>query len=208
MTQTKVTLFLALAALLLLSSCATRPAVKPEPAEWQARQAALSAIDSWNMRARIGMRSRDNSGSATLIWDENSGSRYLRLLGPLGGGVVHIEQDASGASIRDSKGKTWQAEKVGTLIYKATGWNIPVSGLRWWMLGLTEPGSDADYTLDDSNRLQEVRQQGWKVSFNRYAMFDGNNLPSSLTIETDAEPGSEFYVRVKLIVKEWNLGER
>ena len=202
---TTVTFLLILISVFTLASCAVKPVKEIEPVGWQQRQAALAAIDQWKMRSRIGIRSKQASGSATLIWDEKTSERQLRLIGPLGGGVIHLQQDSTGASIKDSKGKTWQAHNAGNLIYSVTGWRIPVSGLRWWLLGMTEPGSEADYTLDDSMRLQSIKQDGWTVTLNRYAMFGKYELPASILVETDAEKDSEFYARVKLIVKEWTI---
>ncbi len=36
---------------------------------------------------------------------------------------------------------------------------------------MTEPGSEADYTLDDSERLATVVQDGWKVTLAKYTLF-------------------------------------
>ncbi|MDB4522253.1 lipoprotein insertase outer membrane protein LolB [Gammaproteobacteria bacterium] len=151
------------------------------------------------------MRSKNNSGSASLIWSELPGQRNLRLLGPVGGGLILLQQDSTGVRLQDSKGKTWYAVDAADLIYRVTGWNIPVSALRWWLLGMTEPGSNANYTLDDSQRLVAVIQDGWKVTLDKYKMFDRYELPSSLIVESRSGKEDENYMRVKLIVKDWNF---
>ncbi|HIE20305.1 MAG TPA: outer membrane lipoprotein LolB, partial [Rhodospirillales bacterium] len=90
------------------------------------------------------------------------------------------------AQRQDSKGKIWHARDAGELISRVTGWQIPVAGLRWWLLGLTEPGSNAEYTLDENHRLATVQQAGWKVSLDKYNPFDGHVLPTSIVFETTA----------------------
>jgi len=167
----------------------------------------LAEIDQWQLNARIGLRSQDRSGSATLIWDENIEQRRLRLIGPVGGGLILMQQDNTGVSLQDSTGKTWHAADPAELIMRVTGWQIPVSGLRWWLLGMTEPGSTVDYTLDDSQRLATVKQGGWKVTLAKYTLFDNYELPATVTVESLTSKDDDRYIRVKLIVKEWKIIE-
>jgi outer membrane lipoprotein LolB len=201
-----IALFLS-AAVLLLGACASKPIKMEEDSDWQSRQAALADIDNWKMHARIGLRGMDRSGSASLIWVETPELRNLRLLGPLGGGLVLLQQDAAGVSIQDSRGRVWHAQDAGELIYQVTGWQIPVSGLRWWLLGLTEPGSKAESSLDSAHRLVSVQQAGWKVSLDKYALFGDHELPTSIVMETMADREDRRYIRVKVIVKEFELND-
>ena len=196
---------LLLFAIVLLSACTSKPVKMEADSDWRSRQAALAEIDSWKMQARIGLRSKDRSGSASLIWVETPEQRNLRLLGPLGGGLVLLQQDAAGVSIQDSKGKIWLAQDAGELIYRVTGWQIPVSGMRWWLLGLTEPGSKAESTIDAAHHLVSVQQAGWKVSLDKYTLFGAHELPTSIVIETVAGSDDERYIRVKVIVKDWTI---
>lgn len=193
--------------LLILPGCSTKPikpAVQPDA---QQQAVTLAKMTNWKLRARIGLRSKQKSGTATMIWDETSAKRSLRLLGPLGGGVILLQQDASGVSIQDSNKKIYRGTEAGELIYQVTGWQIPVTGLRWWLLGLTEPGSDAIPVYDDKQRLLHVVQDGWEISMSNYSQFDNYELPGSLLIKTTTDKNSERYLRVKIIVKEWQFTE-
>lgn len=205
--ETKFTILLLIASL-LLTACSSKPAKQvSSSASWLSRQARLAEIDQWQLNARIGLRSQDRSGSATLIWDENIEQRRLRLIGPVGGGLILMQQDNTGVSLQDSTGKTWHAADPAELIKRVTGWQIPVSGLRWWLLGMTEPGSTVDYTLDDSQRLATVKQGGWKVTLAKYTLFDNYELPATVTVESLTSKDDDRYIRVKLIVKEWKIIE-
>ena len=196
---------LLLSASLLLAACTSQPVKQEASASWLSRQVALAEIDRWQLNARIGLRSEGRSGSATLIWNEQPGQRKLRLLGPVGGGLILLQQDETGVTLQDSKGKTWHAVDPAELIHRVTGWQIPVSGLRWWLLGMTEPGSKADYTLDDSERLATVVQDGWKVTLAKYTLFGKYELPASVTVESQVSKEDDGYMRAKLIVKEWEI---
>jgi len=190
---------------LLLAACTSKPVKLEDPSSWLSRQAAVAEIDHWQLNARIGLRSEGRSGSATLIWYEQPGQRNLRLLGPVGGGLILLQQDSTGVTLEDSKGKTWHAADAAELIHRVTGWQIPVSGLRWWLLGMTEPGSKADYALDDSQRLVTVVQDGWKVTLAKYSLYGKYELPASVTVESQTSKDDDGYIRAKLIVKEWKF---
>ncbi len=202
---------LLLVTVVMLSACTSKPVKKEAPLDWQSRQSALAEIDNWKMHARIGLRGNDRSGSASLIWEESPEQRTLRLLGPLGGGLIILKQDETGVSIKDSKGRVQYSPSADELIYRVTGWKIPVSGLRWWLLGLNEPGSKAASTVDAQQRLLGVEQAGWKVSLGKYTRFGKHELPTSIVFETTAAREDERYVRIKVIVKDWKIegkGER
>jgi len=196
---------LLLVVVVLLGACTSKPIRKETLPDWQSKQSALAEIDNWKMHARIGLRGMARSGSASLIWVETPEQRNLRLLGPLGGGLVLLQQDATGVSIQDSKGGIWHGQDAGELIYRVTGWQIPVSGLRWWLLGLTEPGSKAKSTVDTEHRLIRVQQAGWKVSLDKYTQFGDHELPASIVMETVAGREDERYIRIKVIIKDWKI---
>jgi len=196
---------LLLTAILLLGACTGKPVKKEPPSDVLSRQDFLAGLDQWQLHARIGLRSNDHSGSATLIWEEAPGQRKLRLIGPLGGGVIQLQQDDNGVTITDSKGKVWLAEDAGELIRRVTGWSIPISGLRWWLLGLAEPDSKAVSTFDASQRLSNVQQDGWNVTLDKYRLYGDFELPSSIVVESEFDQGHGRYLRTKLIVKDWKF---
>lgn len=165
----------------------------------------LAGLDHWQLHARIGLRSKNRSGSATLIWEEKPHQRRLRLIGPLGGGLIQLQEDESGVTITDSKGKIWQEKDASELIHRVTGWQIPVSGLRWWLLGLVEPGSKAESTYDSSQHLSKVQQDGWKVTLDKYRLYENFELPSTIVVESEFDQEHERYLRAKLIIKDWKF---
>ena len=198
-------MFLFLAGSLLLGACTVKPVKKDIPVSGSITQAKLASLDHWQLHARIGLRSKERSGSATLIWEESPDFRKLRLIGPLGGGVIQLQQDETGVTITDSKGKVWQDNDAGQLIHRVTGWQIPVSGLRWWLLGLVEPGGIASSTFDASQHLTGVQQDGWNVTLKQYTLFDDYELPTSIVVESEFDKEHERYLRAKLIVKDWKI---
>lgn len=80
------------------------------------------------------------------------------------------------------------------------GWQLPLSGLRHWILGRPDPQAQIfDLQLDAGGRLAELRQLGWHIRYERYAEFDGLALPTKLTLENPR-------LRAKLAVRRWRTG--
>jgi len=80
------------------------------------------------------------------------------------------------------------------------GWRVPLSGLRYWIIGLPDPQARViDLELDPMGRLAELRQLGWHIRYQRYGEFDGVALPTRLTLENSQ-------LRAKLVVRSWRTG--
>ena len=66
----------------------------------------------------------------------------------------------------------------------------------WWIRGLPAPDSKSRITLDADSRLAQLSQDGWEVSYTRYAEQDGYWLPERLRLE-----GHD--IQVTLVIKDW-----
>ena len=193
---------LLVAAQLVLTSCATYPGGPVKEMSWQQRLQRYSQLTDWQLKGRLGLRSGATNGAATLIWNEAPDSRHLRLLGPAGQGLVSLEESAAGAVLTDRHKTTWRGPSAQDLIEQTTGWKIPVASLRWWALGIIEPGNNTDYRLDEQQRLVSLSQDGWQVSFGQYRSFGAYELPGSIVFHyvTGDEPTA---LRGKFLLKDW-----
>lgn len=155
----------------LLAGCLPAPAPAPaaDPAEvaaaWHARQAALADRDRFLLLGRLAVKGGGLSGQ--LRWQQEGAGYRLRLAGPLGAGALKIEGDGRETHIqgRDIDLVTTEPEQV---LAARTGWMLPLAALRWWVLGLPEPGEPADLQLDDQGRLTGLVQRGWTLRFDSY----------------------------------------
>lgn len=162
---------LLLAAVTFLAGCLPAPAPTPAAdlasvaAAWQARQAALASRDRFLLLGRLAVKGGGLSGQ--LRWQQEGAGYRLRLAGPLGAGALKIEGDGRETRIagRDIDLVTTEPEQV---LAARTGWMLPLAALRWWVLGLPEPGEPADLQLDDRGRLVGLVQRGWTLRFEGY----------------------------------------
>jgi outer membrane lipoprotein LolB len=188
---------------MLLAACETTPelvAVDDPQRVWAERQARLAAIEQWTAVGKLGIQSAKDSWSAGLTWRQDRDSYRLRLSGPLGQGLMELRGSPGLVEMRTSDDGVYRARTAEELMQTHAGWRLPLSGLRYWMLGRPDPQARiVDLELDPGGRLAELRQLGWRIHYERYGEFDGVILPTRLTLENPR-------LRAKLVVRSWRTG--
>lgn len=74
-----------------------------------------------------------------------------------------------------------------------------MSGLRYWILGRTEPRVPVDAIhINKAGRVLMVEQSGWQVRYLRYNDFESLVLPTKASLETEQ-------LSAKVLVTRWTL---
>jgi outer membrane lipoprotein LolB len=189
----------ALAALaVLLGGCATlpKPAALPEP--WPQRLAALQAISHFDLQGRLAASTGSEGFSAGLRWQQQDDRATIDLSAPLGFGAAHIEQTASTLQLTTSKGLTLDGAAASDQLQATLGFEPPLASLRFWILGASDPASDAQESLDAQQRLAQLQQGGWQVDYAEYVLVQQQWLPRRITVTRGS-------LRLRVVVDGWQL---
>jgi outer membrane lipoprotein LolB len=142
----------ALLAVLLLAGCATTPAPRG------GQSAAL--LSAWQLNGRVSLTRGEEGWHASLRWQEQADSYFLKISGPLGQGGFQLNGDSHGV--------------------------VLVDALRYWIRGLPAPAAaKAQARRDESGRLSQLIQAGWTIKYNRYQLVNGVSLPGKLQLLHD-----------------------
>ena len=192
--------------LLLATGCAALPppGAAPSPEVVQQRRAALSSIAYWDLRGRVGVRLPDEGAHASLRWRHRGDGEEVDLTGPFGGGHARLQYDATGARLRDARGREYQGADAETLLYRTTGWHVPLAALTYWIRGLPVPAVAAAEQLDEHGRLRALKQLGWDIEFLAYDSVGEYELPSKLYLARGADATR---VEVRLALSRWDIGQ-
>ena len=200
--------FLAGLSSILCLSCAA-PLPRP-PADylqqlWQTRESTLLPIQHWELRGRLAVRADERGGQASLTWKRDAAQHSIRLNGPLGRGVVRVTQDETGAQLQDAEQRVFHAASAEELLYRYTGWRLPLTNLNYWVRGVPVPDLPATRELDDAGRLKVLRQQGWEVQYQEYVRFEAHELPNRLTLTYAPDQASLELpaMEVRLVIDRW-----
>lgn len=192
--------------LLLTSACSTSPTgpntTEPRTtgsSEWNAQQARLDAMASWQANGKIALRSATASESARINWLQSDNNSQIKLNGPLGIGAMSISSD--GQTLVVEQGKAYRTLDISTpeAIFTNTGWQLPLQALPYWLKGIPSP----DYAVDEvvftenGDNIEQLQQDGWRISYNRYSSFESLTLPTLLVAERDD-------MRLKLVLQQWS----
>ncbi len=183
-----------------LAGCATPP--EPGTVSDQSReqrQQALEQINAWQLKGRVAIINGSEAWHLNVEWQQRQEDYRIELWGPFGSGRVQLEGDGQGVRLTDSRQGIYYADDPESLLYEHTGVNMPVSGLRYWILGLTDPRyATRQPRRDQAGRLTAVKQADWQVAFSRYTRVDSLALPDRLSVDRQD-------LRVKMVVDHWQV---
>jgi outer membrane lipoprotein LolB len=184
----------------MLASCRTAPVRHEAPVSaqtWEARKPQLQARDQFGLKGRVAVATGSDGFNARLRWTQAGKQTHMSLDGPLGAGGVQVTSDGSAVSIVTSHGDRLENDAARAELTSRLGFDPPIESLRYWVLGVPEPGHPAQESLDPQQRLATLEQDGWQIQYTDYMSVGGEWLPSKLTLQRQG-------IRVRLIVDGWN----
>jgi outer membrane lipoprotein LolB len=177
----------------LLAACATsRRAPTPAAAGWEQRVVELQSLNSWQLDGRAAVAVGTQGWQATLNWQQRGESAELHLAGPFGVGALVLKQSPEGLSLNGAP----PSDAVLGQLQERLGFVLPLDHLRFWLLGVPDPGATFDLKRDSQDRASQLSQDGWSIDYDRYMPVDGDLLPAHLVLTRDS-------VRVRIAVDRW-----
>jgi outer membrane lipoprotein LolB len=182
---------------LTLASCRTVPVSAPAGQSWEARRPQLQARDRFELKGRVAVATGADGFNARLRWTQDGKQTRMSLDGPLGAGGVQVTSNGTTVSIVNSHGDHLENDAARTELTNRLGFDPPLASLRYWILGVPEPGHPAQESLDSQQRLATLEQDGWQVLYTDYMSVGGEWLPAKLTLQRAG-------VRLRVVVDGWN----
>jgi outer membrane lipoprotein LolB len=188
-----------------LSACSSlREASAPVDDSMAQRIAQLSLLDDWSMQGRIAVKQPKGSGQGKILWEQAGETVDIGLAGPLGAGAINIhwvpdELTMVGADL-DVQHRYTGGDAAEQFLAEQLGWQFPAASIRYWLLGIPNPGYQFEQEFGEAGELLSISQLGWRVQYQRFARVDAHLLPSKLQIQNTE-------VRLRLIVDSWSLGD-
>jgi len=165
----------------------------------QALPASNAGIDTFSLTGRVAVKLEQRGYSVKLSWRHAAAGDRLRLLSPVGSVIAEIEADASGAMLTTGDKKVYRSGDVQALTREVLGWDLPLEGLRHWVVGRAEPVLPVQAEQRDvRGRLTTLTQNDWRISFLAYA--GDSALPARMALAYDR-------LSLRLIIDRWDLTE-
>lgn len=189
---------------IMLFGCSTVPKPKREPKEiaqlFEKRKLAVENINNWNINARAGFTTADDSGSVSMFWRQKDAAYHISLIAPLGQGRIDLTGENENVVLTTSKGKTLYGESAEELILRATGFIVPITLLKYWIKGLPGPETQAKLEYNNDGTIASMRQAEWNIEYLNYEKQKQNYLPQKLK-------ATNRDIKIKIVIKEWQTIE-
>lgn len=171
----------------------------PESTSGAERQNKLEQITRWKLKGRLALTTPNESWTVTLRWSQDYDRYLMQFVAPLGQGTYALRGgEGSGVYLLTAKNEVFRADDAESLLKQTVGWHVPMSGFRYWVRGLPEPGVEIlNREFDDQGRISEMQQEDWHISLSRYIDVDGVRLPGKVFMQND-------HFKLKLVIHEWD----
>ena len=166
------------------------------------RRAAIEAVDTWEARGRIALKTAGASGQGSFTWIQTGDRTVLRVAGPFGAEAREIRWDPERLTVLSGQGEVALdyagPDAAERFLEAQLGWSLPVANARRWLVGLAGPDSPASETLDSTGLLASLTQDGWVVSFDEYRPEGTIALPRKLVLQSAVG-------RIRLVIDQWQF---
>jgi len=196
--RVRISALLASLAALVLTACQTVP-VPPAPVvAWRVRRPELQSLRRFHLTGRVAVAVERRGFDADIRWAQQGARTRMVLSGPLGAGAVQVTDRDGNLEVVTSHGKHLGDAAARRVLVRQLGFEPPLRSLRYWVLGVPDPGTPAKVALDTKQRLATLRQDGWSIEYRAYMPVGADWLPRRLTVQRAG-------VRLRMVVDQWRL---
>jgi len=191
---------LAISLVTLIGGCVTPPETvtdrAPDPARWRAHQTAIQSIHTWDAEGRVAADFSGDSASGSVSWSQSYDLIDFRFRGPFGIGGFHIHGDDERLRIQTSRGEDFLLEDPIEDMRAQLGWALPVRAMRYWIVGIPDPGGPARLAFSEDGHLVALEQAGWMVELDEYADVAGFQVPRRINMRGDG-------IELRFVIDRW-----
>ncbi|WP_156104093.1 lipoprotein insertase outer membrane protein LolB [Shewanella mangrovi] len=165
---------------MMLFGCGITP-----PANWQPTQVnRVSEAKAWELKGKIAVKTPEQKFSTNLYWLHTPQSEELRLTSMIGSTLMLLKSDVNSATL-ELDGKSYQGDNASELLQHLSGWQIPISQLPQWIVGLPGNANIVQHNADGLPQLLVDSRQlpPWHISYKSWQALQTNTLPRLLTLE-------------------------
>jgi outer membrane lipoprotein LolB len=183
--------------LLLIVGCAVQRGIGlPDLSDWNARTRTLASLMDWQFKGRIGVSTGNEGFNGELRYSQIDNGFRAMVSGPLGFGTIRLEGYGRSITVIDKDGEEWILTDPEIDLHNMYGWTIPVTNLRFWVLGIPNPTMPADTEFNEDGLLVSLKQDTWLIKITQYRDGGGQLMPRRLS----AISGEN---KIRLVIDNW-----
>jgi outer membrane lipoprotein LolB len=201
--QNLSTYALTLAFVIFLTNCASRP----QPSviiNILSHQLSLEKQKNWLIKGKLGFKSPEKKQSVNFRWQQTPQRYQLNMTSIIGTSLLSMKGDEEGASL-STDDETYQDADPSHLIWRVTGWQIPVEKLRFWIKGQYQKNDQV--LISEQGWVSQLNPichncENWVINYDNYKLVNKIWLPHKVVLNNSLN-NSQLLIRVN----KWDLYE-
>jgi outer membrane lipoprotein LolB len=182
---------------LLIAGCAT-PIRENQSVDSHRHQQRLATLTDWKIRGRLAFKSPEDKVSAYLRWHQQKQEFDLKLTTFIGTTIMTMQGQPGYVQLETDE-QIYSDLSASRLIYKVTGWNIPVEKLALWVKGQHTDKDNVIY--DDQGLIRSLTAKcrscaPWTLLYSGYKQVDDVWLPQNIELRNTRDPNNQIKIKI------------
>lgn len=201
-----------------LSACVSRPSLESEAIIQLNNN--LAQLQQWKLKGKIAWITNSERKSAYMNWQQNNKDMQFDLSNLVGINLASLSYNGELATL-SSDGQVYEDSSPSALIYKTTGWNVPLETLSSWVKGaVSEQGRQANASSNsvrndnqtviryENGLIKQIKSNcevcdQWTINYTSYENVTLANieyqLPKQISMYNPA-----YQATIKIKISQWS----
>ncbi|MDU0355553.1 lipoprotein insertase outer membrane protein LolB [Paraglaciecola aquimarina] len=146
-------------------------------------QQKLMQLQKWQIKGRLGFTSQQKKQSASFSWQQDNQTYKLNLTSIIGTSLLKMTGNSQQVTL-EADDQIYQDTDASFLIWRITGWQIPVNQFPTWVKGqITE---NAEAVTADQGWITQIKPncescEDWLINYDNYKLVNNIWLPHSIS---------------------------
>lgn len=176
-----------------LTGCVSNPSLRAiDPA----RNIPISDLNHWQFKARVAIKTPEESVTASLEWQKDQSLFDFLLSGSFGVTIAHLTQQDDVATLKIPDTDKLVDRDAGQLLNQTLGWEFPINELSYWIKGLPSGRSGEQINYNDKGQISSIALDEWQIHFSKYRLYQGYSLPKMIK-------ATHPDISLKVVAKKW-----
>lgn len=148
----------------------------------------------FELSGRVAVRYGTEAASGRIDWRHSKTRDDMLITNPIGQGIATLKRNDGEVVLQTADTRIFRAPDAESLTEQVLGWQIPLTGLPFWVRARAASGP-AELGRDDTGRITRIVQDGWQIDCRDYE----DQRPTRVVLKREG-------LEIRLFIDRWSEG--